>query len=301
MQRVVCLTVVVSLVLSVMSIACGIALAQGGTGALPENQMVTVGDIDVAYRVYGEGEPLVLSSGYGETMDDWDPSVVETLAGKYKVIEFDNRGIGGTTEGTEPFSVVQFSEDAAGFIEALNIGPVHVLGYSMGSMTAIELVLNHPTLVKKLVLYGTSPGGPNAIPMSASTVKDLTDTSGTPQERGERLLRLMFPAEWFDAHMQEIFALFTRPHEEVSLDVVNRQTEALGSWAGRWDDLPAIQSDTLVIVGREDIIAPAENSVKVAGRIPGAWLVQLKGAGHGAMYQYPDTFAQLVLDFLAAP
>lgn len=301
MQRIVRLGVVVSLVVGLSFAICDSGLAQGGTATPPETQKVTVGDIDVAYRVYGEGEPLVLIMGYGGTMDDWDPAVVQTLAGKYQVFEFDNRGIGGTTVGTQDFTVVQFAEDTAGFIDALKLSPAHVLGYSMGAMAALELVLNHPDHVKKLILYGTSPGGPNSIPMSASTLQDLTDTSGTAEERGVRLLKLMFPADWFEAHQQEIFTLFSRPHEEVSLDVVDRQTEALGAWAGRWDDLPAIKNDTLVIVGGEDIVTPTENSVKVAGRIPGAWLVQLKGAGHGAMYQYPDTFAQLVLDFLAAP
>ena len=123
MQRVVRLMAVVSLVLALFVTSCGIGLAQGGTATPPDAQKVTVGDIDVAYRVYGDGEPLVLIMGYGGSMDGWDPAAIQALAAKYKVIVFDNRGIGRTSAGTKDFSLVQFAEDTAGLIEALSIAP----------------------------------------------------------------------------------------------------------------------------------------------------------------------------------
>ncbi|MBE9470081.1 MAG: alpha/beta hydrolase, partial [Chloroflexi bacterium] len=62
--------------------------------------------------------------------------------------------------------------------------------------------------------------------------------------------------------------------------------------------LPQIAQDTLLITGTDDVIPPPENSFIIAERIPGAWLVQFKGAGHGLMYQYPERFSRIVLAFL---
>src|SRR5262249_45239029 len=58
---------------------------------------VPVGDLDVAYRVLGQGEPLVLITGFRATIDDWDPTLLAELAAHYLVIAFDNRGMGGTS------------------------------------------------------------------------------------------------------------------------------------------------------------------------------------------------------------
>ncbi|HEY5631487.1 MAG TPA: alpha/beta hydrolase, partial [Nitrososphaeraceae archaeon] len=66
---------------------------------------VHVGDIDIAYKTFGKGDPFLLISGAGGTMDSWDPSTLRDLSLNHTVIIFDNRGIGKTTTGTKPFSV----------------------------------------------------------------------------------------------------------------------------------------------------------------------------------------------------
>src|SRR5438552_2448968 len=70
-------------------------------------QHVVVGDLHVAYRVWGQGEPLLLITGFGATMDIWDPVLVIELAAHYRVIVFDNRGMGGTTAPPVDFSIEQ--------------------------------------------------------------------------------------------------------------------------------------------------------------------------------------------------
>src|SRR3954452_24315456 len=60
---------------------------------------VHVGAIDIAYKTFGSGDPIVLISGYSFAMDSWDPTLLGTLASNHKVIVFDNRGIGNTTSG----------------------------------------------------------------------------------------------------------------------------------------------------------------------------------------------------------
>ena len=121
---------------------------------------VHVGDIDIAYKTFGKGDPILLINGYSFTMDSWDPTLLETLASNHTVIVFDNRGIGNTTSGSEQkFSIALFANDTAGLLEALNIKKADVLAWSMGGRIAQELTLNYPDKVGKLILYAIGCGG----------------------------------------------------------------------------------------------------------------------------------------------
>ena len=124
-----------------------------------EIKTVTVGDIAIAFKVFGEGKPIVLISGSGNVMDVWPPFLLQELSKKHKVVIFDNRGVGNTTSGINPFSVEQFANDTAGLMDALNIQKADVLGFSMASFVAQQLTLTHPEKVDRLVLYGASCGG----------------------------------------------------------------------------------------------------------------------------------------------
>ena len=92
---------------------------------------VHVGDIAIAYKIFGKGDPILLISGSGLVMDAWEPSILKNLSINHTVIIFDNRGVGNTTTSTKPFSIQQFSNDTAGLLDALKIQKVDVLGFSM--------------------------------------------------------------------------------------------------------------------------------------------------------------------------
>ena len=77
-----------------------------------------------------------------------------------------------------------------------------------------------------------------------------------------------------------------------------RQLQALGNWTGSCGQLSKISIPTLVITGTEDVAVPAANSLIIVQKIPGAWLIQIKGAGHGLMYQYQETFNKVLQTFL---
>jgi pimeloyl-ACP methyl ester carboxylesterase len=120
---------------------------------------VHVGDIDIAYKTFGKGDPILLINGYSQPMDNWDPTLLERLASNHTVIIFDNRGIGNTTSGEKRFSIVQFANDTASLLDVLEIKQIDVLGYSMGGIIAQELALNHPDRVGKLIIYASTCGG----------------------------------------------------------------------------------------------------------------------------------------------
>ncbi len=125
---------------------------------IPANK-VHVGDIDIAYKIFGKGHPILLITGAEMPMVIWPQSILNQLALNHTVIIFDNRGVGNTTSGTTAFSIQQFTNDTNGLLDALKIPKADVLGFSLGSLIAQELTITHPEKVNKLVLYGSSCGG----------------------------------------------------------------------------------------------------------------------------------------------
>ncbi len=262
-----------------------------------QDQTVRVGDIGVGYRVYGNGYPLVMIMGYGSTMQLWEPALIRTLSSCYKVIVFDNRGMGNTESGQKEFTIGQFADDTAGLMEALGISQAHVLGWSMGSLIAQELVLRHPEKVNRLVLYAAHCDAA-MFPPAPEILQKMTDNSGTPEEQGMRYISVLFPAQWLRNNGQRIREVFYRPMGNISGESVGRQGMAIGEWKGSTDRLGAISVPVLLLAGAEDQLVPVCNSQFMSGKIPGAKLTLVENGGHGLMFQYPDLFCEKVFGFL---
>lgn len=84
----------------------------------------------------------------------------------------------------------------------------------------------------------------------------------------------------------------------VPKESIQHHNQAALGWKGTCDRLSSMNKPTLIMVGTDDIVRPPVNSLLLAQKIPGAWLVQIKGGGHGAMWQYPDKFSRVLLMFL---
>ncbi len=126
-------------------------------------QRVRVDDIDVAFRELGRGEPLFMITAYSVTMDMWDARLLRQLASRYRVIIFDNRGMGKTSPGTAPWSIDRFAADTAGLIRELGYDRASVLGWSLGGDVALGLAVEYPEIVERLIIYAGDCGGPHVI------------------------------------------------------------------------------------------------------------------------------------------
>ncbi|MCX5774391.1 MAG: alpha/beta hydrolase [Fusobacteria bacterium] len=258
---------------------------------------VQVGDIQVGYRISGEGYPLVMIMGYGCTMNLWEERFISTLASQFKVIVFDNRGMGSSTMGTKAFSIEQFSEDTALFMEAIGLEKAHILGWSMGSMIAQELALNYPSKVNKLIIHAGHCGA-SLFPPAPEVLAQLTDSSGTPEERGMRAIGILFPHSWLETNGQRLGGIFFRPMGNISEESTQLQGMAIYTWQGAADRLSSLRNPTLVITGIEDIVVPVQNAHFMNEKLPYAQLELIEKGGHGVMFQYPELFCEKVLDFL---
>jgi hypothetical protein len=128
-------------------------------------EKVRVGDIDVAYKMFGKGDPIVLFNGASDNMDAWDPSFLTGLSSDHTVIIFDQRGIGNTTIGSKPYTIQQLANDTAGLLDALRIPKADVMGYSLGGHIAQQFTVSYPEKVNRLILVATTCGSGVAIPI----------------------------------------------------------------------------------------------------------------------------------------
>ena len=88
-------------------------------------------DVDLYYELAGEGQPILLIYGLGSSSRDWEKQI-EFFASRYQLIAVDIRGHGKSSKPPGPYSVLQFAGDVVQLLEALEVGPVHVVGISMG-------------------------------------------------------------------------------------------------------------------------------------------------------------------------
>ncbi len=263
---------------------------------------VHVGDIDIAYKTFGRGDPILLISGSGNVMDVWPTHFLKELASNHTVIIFDNRGVGNTTVGTRPFSIAQFANDTVGLLDALDIQRTDVLGFSMASFIAQQLTLMYPERVTRLVLYGASCGGHESIPQTQEVTRIISDLVNNRSQNADAFLSVTFPPEWIRANPN--LETFPKTKEIILFTTLVKQFNAVEDWLSRnWsgvcNQLQNISIPTLIITGAEDVAVPAANSLILVEKIPSAWLVQIKGAGHGLMYQYPEEFSEIVKTFLS--
>lgn len=258
-----------------------------------QTKKVRVGDIDIAYKIFGKGKPLLLIAGSGANMDMWDPTVLKQLSANHTVIIFDSRGKGQTSAETiKNMTMSQFANDTAGLIDALGIQkPVDILGVSFGGFIAQEIALLHPEQVDRLIIYASDCSGKIAVPARPAPF------AATPIEQAKIVADMIFPQQWKKEHPDYLSYMPIVPIP--SLRAIQLEGQAIGSWKGTCDRLSNIVKPTLIVAGTDDIIVPHAYSLPLAEKIPGAWLVQIKGGGHGLMYQYPQQFTAVLETFLS--
>ena len=260
-------------------------------------QAVPVDDVTIAYSESGSGYPVVFINGLGTTMEMWNPPVLETISRHFRVIIFDNRGTGHSSGSDKPLTIPLLARDTATLLDALGISSAHILGLSMGACIAQELTLSFPAKVNRLILVSGDCGGSESIKMQPEILNRLMDKSGTVQDVVDRMFSLLFPPSWLALHDPASYC----PEIEGPVpgnEIVSRQADAFFEWTGSFSRLGEVRIPTLVVTGTDDLIVPPVNSRIIHERITGSDLVEIPGAGHGLMYQYPDRFGDCVLKFL---
>ncbi|MBD2126055.1 alpha/beta hydrolase [Microcoleus sp. ZQ-A2] len=261
--------------------------------------VIHVNGIDLYYKIQGssENEPLLLIAGFDSDSSTW-VAMMRSLVQQYRVIRFDNRGIGQSSAPDSPYSIQQMAADAVALLDYLNISQVHVAGHSMGGQIAQELALAHPEKIQSLILLSSWAKGDGKFNSLIELFGDLTQ-----KLQGTLYQRVLLPWLFTDAFYstpgtieQLINLIEDYPFPATPHGLYHQSRAILGSDTS--DRLANIHCPTLVMVGKEDLLTPVRFSEQLAQSIPNAELVILEQGGHAFVVESADTVAKVILDFL---
>lgn len=242
----------------------------------------------------GSGPPVLLIVGLSFTHEMWF-RVVPELAEHYRIILFDNRGMGRSDVPRGPYTIPLMASDAVAVMEAAGVDSAHVIGASMGGMIAQELALRHPRRVRSLMLGSTTSRA--LFGKWPQFAYGRREWRGLSREERERALRQLLYAD-------------VTPMDRIEEDWRVRcacawcykgffnQLAGILLWSA-YGRLPRIQAPTLVVHGDQDRMVPTENGRVLASRIPGARFQLIRDAGHIMITDQPQECVQAIRAFLA--
>lgn len=253
------------------------------------------GDVTIAWEEAGSGDPIVLIQGLGYPRWGWEP-LVPRLARRFRVISFDNRGIGESSVPPGPYTAAEMAEDAACVLDAADVERAHVVGASLGGMIAQELALAHPERVDHLVLMCTTPGSPHGHPMPEATVRLFAEAKEL--EPAEALRRFVVNAFGADPDPRLVERIVARRLESPPDPEGWAAQAAAGTTYAGGDRARRISAPTLILTGTEDRVVDPRNSELLGEMIPNSKVRVLEGAGHLFFVERPDQVASLLEEFL---
>jgi pimeloyl-ACP methyl ester carboxylesterase len=264
--------------------------------------------VTYAYRRFGKvrdgRSPVVFLQHFRGNLENWDPLLVDEIAAEREVILLDNTGV-GLSSGKVPRTVTEMARDAIAFLDALELGSVDLLGYSLGGMVAQEIALLRPRVVRRIVLAGTGPRGGGH--QMHGWIFDIEQTANAANNGVDDLLHIFFDVTETSralgrAYIQRAFSRKEDADRPNGPEVADRQYDAIVEWgipdSSRLNRLAGITQPTLVANGDNDRMIPTINSQVLTDHIPGARLRIFPDAAHGFLFQYPTEFAMLVNGFL---
>jgi 3-oxoadipate enol-lactonase len=258
-----------------------------------------VNGIHINYQLEGDGpETIVLINGLADDLETWVLQMDDLLGAGYRVLRFDNRGVGQTDKPEGPYTSRMLADDAKALVDELGLRDVHLMGVSMGGMIAQEYALNYGGDLRTLTLACTyAAPGPFCSRMFAMW-HDMAPVNGVPFiMRDVTLWAFTVPffeeredeAKEFEAEMAAM---------DMSVEAYLAQLHVIQTHdtTGRLD---RISTPTLVLAGEQDILIPVSLSKRLHEQIPGADWATTKG-GHACMWEHPGEFNRTYLEWIGA-
>jgi pimeloyl-ACP methyl ester carboxylesterase len=253
----------------------------------------SVNGLRMYYEMHGSGRPLVLLHGGLSTIETSFSKLLPTFAKSRQIIAIEQQAHGHTADIDRPLTDEQMAQDTAALLHQLTIENADFFGYSLGSEIALEIVMRHPTLVRKLVL---------ASPAFRRDGVYSEIWQGIESSKAEDLAGSPFQAAYARTA--------PNPQDWPTLIAKNKQhdREFVG-WPP--EKIQAITAPTLLIIGDSDIVRP-EHAVElfrllgggvigdVAG-LPNAQLAVLPGTTHLTLVERAEWLLSMITAFLDAP
>jgi pimeloyl-ACP methyl ester carboxylesterase len=264
-------------------------------------RLAKLNGVNIAYRIQGDGPPLVLIMGYRLNLTAWPALFIEQLARQFTVITLDNRGTGLSDKPVDGYAIANMARDVRGLLDNLGIEKADMLGYSMGGAIAQEFVRQFPERVSRLILCATLAGGPSARYANWRVVRVMRDLDGlSPEQAARRIWKVTYSPGYLERHRdhaeQQMLREIALP---TPLHAADLQFQAFAEFDGS-KALSDIRCPTLILTGDLDELIMPQNSRIMADRIPNAKLVIVSGCGHRVLWEATPTCIELIAEFLTS-
>jgi pimeloyl-ACP methyl ester carboxylesterase len=243
-----------------------------------------INGIELYYEVHGQGPAVVFAHGAGGNHLSWWQQV-PVLARQYRCISFDHRGFGQSLDVPHGPGSQAFVQDLKGLLDHLEIERAALVAQSMGGRTCLGFTLAYPERVPALVMADTT-GGFSDARMAQLRAEGETALAGANPP--PRTYARHFPQEQpASAFLYEQIRALNPPRQEAA---------GPGPTA---EQVRALRTPTLLIVGEHDVIAPPALMKMFQNYIPHARLAEVAGAGHSVYFEKSAEFNRLVQEFFA--
>ncbi|MBW2053914.1 MAG: alpha/beta fold hydrolase [Deltaproteobacteria bacterium] len=263
--------------------------------------VVKVNNVNLNYEQMGEGEAVIFLHGYTGSTQDWR-NQMPLVAQNYRATAVDHRGHGKSEApaAEDDYSIKTFSEDIYALLGALNINKCCLVGHSMGGFMSLQFVLDHPEMVKALVLVDTSSGSYDTPPGYAelrAKLDELARTKGLEaafeydaENNPMRVERFKNHPEQREISRQKVLS--------TSVDGYIYVARTFRKWPPVTDRLNEIKVPTLIFWGEEDTPF-TESSQAMKEAISEAELITVPGVGHNPHEEAPAIFNEALMNFLS--
>ncbi|MGE4242452.1 alpha/beta fold hydrolase [Ramlibacter sp.] len=257
----------------------------------------------IAVEHLGTGPLVVFLHGIGGNRTNWREQVEAVAAEGFHAVAWDARGYGDSDDYDGPLDFSHFNADLIRVIEHFGQRAAHVVGLSMGGMTAQDFYRRHPERVLSLVLADTRNRFTRHNPEEFLRLREAPLLAGkTPADIAPGLARTICSPSAAPDKVQRLADSIAILHKDSYLKTLRATSliEQSAHFAGcdSFVEAASIAVPTLVICGTADTITPPAMSQKMAEEIPGARLAWIDGAGHLSNIEQPERFTEALVEFL---
>lgn len=266
-----------------------------------KTNILNVNDGVIEYCSFGKGHPLILVTGYANTITVWDKRLLVELTKSHRVIVFNNRNTGNSIFKTDSYTLTNLANDIEKLRSGLKLDKIDLLGFSMGGAITQKYAYDYSNNINKLILINTAPPG-KLLHSPKEKVKDTLKNLATWSLKSYwNIFNLLFSKPWY-----WIIWWFFHFKPYGSKNIVSKETmRNQQNVAEEWNSLNEpeklvnnITTPTLIIVGEKDQIIPPINSKILNQHIKNSELVKFPDCGHSIISESPAKLAEIITKFL---